>query len=96
MTPEFRGPFESLIASANRANVTIYCVDPSIANPRKRSQWRRRERLEPRGQRSAVNATKRSGAVTRSDALVIEHAEQSISLNQHLALSNWPKIPADF
>ena len=30
MMPEYHAPFDALIAAANRANVTIYCVDPTV------------------------------------------------------------------
>ena len=84
MMPEFHAPFDSLIAAANRANVTIYCVDPTVATTGFGNNAAGTRQLNSAAADSAVNMTKRNGAVTRSEALVIEHAEASVMSNSHL------------
>lgn len=84
MMPEFHSAFDSLIASANRANVTIYCVDPAVASTGFGNNAAGTRALNSAAADSARNMTKRSGAVTRREALIIEHAEASIVANPHL------------
>ena len=37
MMPEFHAAFDGIIAAANRANVTIYCVDPAVSTGQSRT-----------------------------------------------------------
>jgi VWFA-related protein len=85
MLPEFHANFEALIASANRANVTIYCVDPAVASTGFGNNAAGTRTLNGASRSSASNMTKRGGPVTRDEATAIEHAEASVSLNPHLA-----------
>ncbi|HEY3738924.1 MAG TPA: VWA domain-containing protein [Bryobacteraceae bacterium] len=85
MLPEFHSAFEELIASANRANVTIYCVDPAVASTGLGNNDQGLKIMSAAARSSASNMTKRGGPVTRDEATVIEHAEASISTNSHLA-----------
>ena len=85
ITPDYHAAFESLIASANRANVTIYCVDPTVASTGLGNNAGGARTLNAASRSSATNMTKRSGPVTRDEALVLEHAEASVTTNTHLS-----------
>ena len=83
--PEYKAGFQNLIAAANRANVTIYCVDPAVASTGFSNAGAGSRILAGAAADSAVNMRKRGGAVTRSEATIIEHAEASITTNTHIA-----------
>ncbi len=85
MMPEFHAAFDATIAAANRANVTIYCVDPSVATTGFGNNAAGTRQLNAAAGDSARNMTKRGGPVTRGEATIIEHAEASIMSNAHLA-----------
>ena len=83
--PEFHAAFDGIIAAANRANVTIYCVDPAVSTMGFGNNSAGTRQLNAAAGDSARNMTKRGGAVTRGEALIIEHAEASVMSNSHLA-----------
>jgi len=85
MLPDYHAQFDRLIANANRSNVTIYCVDPAVASTGFGNNAAATKVLNNASSASAANMTKRGGPVTRSEATVLEHAEQSIAMNPHLA-----------
>jgi VWFA-related protein len=76
LTPELDGPFRSLMSTANRDNITFYCVDTRGVMTGSQNAGATRQ-LAGAARASATTMNRTEGAVTKEEVMASENAENS-------------------
>jgi len=93
--PEREDYFKAMVADANRANVTVYCIDANGLNTSKQNQAGS-DMLAQASKSSASNAMKRGGPVTADEAKSVDRAQDSMMANTQVKLEELSKDTGGF
>ena len=87
--------FKAMIADANRANVTVYCIGANGLATDKQNQSGN-DMLTQASKSSASNAMKRGGPVTADEAKSVDRAQDSMMANNQVKLEELSKDTGGF
>ena len=85
--PQYKNDFESLIGSANRANVSVYGIDARGLNSASQNEQASAQMAQATNSSRSM-LTSRSGAVTRDQAVAADKSEEAIRANVQNSLAD--------